>query len=65
MSGEGLGRSGEDCFEASPTAVFSAPLVRRLGIVDYEPNYVEMRRFTGSRDAHTPDEIWVLQHFPV
>ncbi|MEO8016554.1 MAG: lipoyl(octanoyl) transferase LipB [Pseudomonadota bacterium] len=36
-----------------------------LGRVDYEPTWREMQRFTDTRDANTPDEIWLLEHPPV
>jgi lipoyl(octanoyl) transferase len=36
--------------------------VRRLGLVDYEPTWRAMQRFTDQRDAATPDEIWLLEH---
>lgn len=36
--------------------------VRHLGLSDYETVWSAMRRFTDSRDADTPDEIWFLQH---
>lgn len=36
--------------------------VRRLGIVDYEPTFEAMKRFTAERTADTPDELWLLQH---
>lgn len=39
--------------------------VRRLGRVDYVPTYDAMRRFTETRLASTPDELWVLEHPPV
>lgn len=39
--------------------------VRRLGRVDYVPTYEAMRRFTETRLASTPDELWVLEHPPV
>ena len=41
------------------------PLVRRLGLVAYEPTWRAMQRFTELRDASTRDEIWLLQHPPV
>src|SRR4051812_17089195 len=41
------------------------PTVRWLGKVDYEPTWREMQRITDSRDAETPDEIWLLEHPPV
>jgi len=39
--------------------------VRRLGLVDYEPTWRAMQRFTAERGADTADEIWLLQHPPV
>jgi lipoyl(octanoyl) transferase len=42
-----------------------ALVVRRRGHVAYDAAYDEMRRFTASRDAATPDELWVLEHPPV
>jgi lipoyl(octanoyl) transferase len=39
--------------------------VRRLGLVEYEPTYVAMRRFTQTRGTDTPDELWLVQHPPV
>ncbi|GGD00040.1 lipoyl(octanoyl) transferase LipB [Halopseudomonas salina] len=42
-----------------------APVVRRLGLVDYLPTLEAMRLFTHERDAGTPDEIWLLEHPPV
>ena len=44
----------------------SLPLgFRELGLVDYEPTWQAMQRFTNARDADTADEIWLLQHPPV
>ena len=48
---------------AEPARV--APRVRWLGRVDYEPTWRAMQRFTEARDAHTADEIWLLEHPPV
>lgn len=42
-----------------------APRVRHLGLVDYEPTWRAMQRFTEQRDATTADEIWFLEHPPV
>ena len=48
------------------SAVLDYPLVvKRLGIVAYEPTWRAMQSFTASRKADTPDEIWLLQHPPV
>ncbi|MEN8216153.1 MAG: lipoyl(octanoyl) transferase LipB [Pseudomonadota bacterium] len=40
-------------------------MIRQLGIVPYKPTYQAMQRFTDTRGADTPDELWVLQHPPV
>ena len=40
-------------------------MIRRLGLVPYEPTWRAMQRFTDERDAATPDEIWLLEHPPV
>jgi len=40
-------------------------LVRRLGLMDYEPVWRAMQSFTDQRDATTPDELWLVQHPPV
>jgi lipoyl(octanoyl) transferase len=42
-----------------------APLVRHLGLLEYEPTWRAMQRFTEERTAATPDEIWFLEHPPV
>jgi lipoyl synthase len=42
-----------------------APTVKYLGRVEYEPTWREMQRITDTRDANTPDEIWLLEHPPV
>jgi lipoyl(octanoyl) transferase len=40
-------------------------VVRNLGLVDYEPTWRAMQRFTDQRGPDTPDEIWFLEHPPV
>jgi len=42
-----------------------APEVRLLGRVEYEPTWQAMVKFTTTRTAETPDEIWVCEHPPV
>ena len=37
-------------------------LLRELGLVDYEPTLAAMQQFTDTRDADSPDELWLLQH---
>ena len=48
----------------APAAV-PAPVARHLGLVDYEPIWRAMQRFTEDRTSTTPDEIWFLEHPPV
>jgi lipoyl(octanoyl) transferase len=42
-----------------------SPIVKRLGLVEYEPTWRAMQRFTEERSEQTPDEIWFLEHPPV
>ena len=46
-------------------AVGKAPVVRHLGLAEYDPTYQAMRRFTDARGMTTPDELWLLEHPPV
>lgn len=39
--------------------------IRSLGRQDYEPVWRSMQRFTGTRNAATPDELWFTEHPPV
>jgi len=41
------------------------PIVRSLGICDYQEVWDEMVQFTRNRNARTQDEVWLLQHHPV
>ncbi len=41
------------------------PLIRPLGLVEYEPTWRAMQAFTEQRQADTPDELWQVQHPPV
>jgi lipoyl(octanoyl) transferase len=41
------------------------PIIRHLGLVEYEPTWRAMQRFTDERSEQTPDEIWFLEHPPV
>jgi lipoyl(octanoyl) transferase len=36
--------------------------VQHLGLRDYESTFAQMRTFTDTRTADTPDELWLLQH---
>jgi lipoyl(octanoyl) transferase len=42
-----------------------APVIRRLGLMEYQSTWRAMQRFTEERDAAAPDEIWFLEHPPV
>lgn len=43
----------------------SALLLRRLGRQDYETCWQAMGTFTEHRDAHSADELWLVEHPPV
>jgi lipoyl(octanoyl) transferase len=40
-------------------------LVRRLGLMEYEPVWRAMQSFTDHRDTSTADELWLVEHPPV
>jgi lipoyl(octanoyl) transferase len=40
------------------------PVVKSLGVVEYQPTWDAMKAFTAARTRETPDEIWLLQHPP-
>ncbi|HEY5559339.1 MAG TPA: lipoyl(octanoyl) transferase LipB [Steroidobacteraceae bacterium] len=40
-------------------------VLRWLGRAEYAPTWRAMQSFTDARDAHTPDEVWFLEHGPV
>ncbi len=42
-----------------------APLIRHLGLAQYEPTWRAMQKFTDERESSTPDEIWFVEHPPV
>ena len=51
--------------QAAPAAAPTSCRVRDLGRQPYEPVWRAMQRFTDARDAHTPDELWLVEHEPV
>jgi lipoyl(octanoyl) transferase len=51
--------------EARAEHLTAIPIVRELGLVDYESVWRGMQAFTASRTSGTPDEIWLLQCRPV
>jgi len=51
--------------EPSVSAHVSPPVIHSLGLVEYQPTWDAMKKFTADRDDHTRDEIWLVQHPPV
>ncbi len=45
--------------------IASQVIVRHLGLQDYQTCWRAMQQFSQQRDAHTIDEIWLLEHSPV
>jgi lipoyl(octanoyl) transferase len=41
------------------------PHIKSLGLVEYQPTWNAMKKFTAERTNDTRDEIWLLQHPPV
>jgi len=39
--------------------------IRQLGVQLYEKVWRDMQQFTQTRTPETPDEIWLVEHFPV
>jgi lipoyl(octanoyl) transferase len=62
-----LAQQGRDafCLPAGEARTAAGAVVRRLGVVEYEPVWQAMRAFTDARDHNTPDELWLLEHTPV
>ena len=50
---------------ATADPALAAPVVKRLGLADYEPTWRLMQAFTVGRTTDTRDEIWVVEHPPV
>ena len=40
-------------------------IVRRLGLVAYEPTWRAMQAFNAARDPATTDQLWLVEHPPV
>ena len=41
------------------------PIIKRLGLVEFEPTWRAMQQTNKSRTSETPDEIWLLEHTPI
>ena len=66
----GAGAGGSCAAAGGPRAVRPVTpvppyIVRDFGIVEYEPTWRAMQRFTDERGPDTADEIWLLEHPPV
>jgi len=57
--------AGDSLAPAGGSLAGRSVVIRRLGLVEYEPTWRAMQRFTDERGADTPDEIWFLEHPPV
>ena len=47
-----------------PRSSIPNPALHSLGLVDYQPTWEAMKRFTNERTVDTRDEIWLVQHPP-
>lgn len=56
---------GAESRAARETALQTLCVKMLDGLQDYEPIWRAMQTYTDSRDAHSPDELWLLQHKPV
>jgi lipoyl(octanoyl) transferase len=54
-----------EVFHSSLLTPCPSPVIKRLGLADYQRTYEAMRRFTTARTQSTPDELWIVQHPPV
>src|SRR5581483_2469921 len=61
-AGTGMSRAASERRGGRPVP---PQIVRDFGIVEYEPTWRAMQRFTDERGPETPDEIWFLEHPPV
>jgi lipoate-protein ligase B len=61
--GQGTRVKGQD-EQLDPVHV-SPPVIHTQGLVDYQPTWDAMKKFTAERNSETCDEIWLVQHPPV
>jgi lipoyl(octanoyl) transferase len=54
-----------DTTDTIDTIDTAAPIIRHLGLADYQATFEAMRAFTDARTADTPDELWIVEHAPV
>ena len=48
----------------NPRSSIPVPVIHTLGLVEYQPTWDAMKRFTAERNNETRDEIWLVQHPP-
>ncbi len=48
-----------------PVPLIPPPLIRQIGLVDYDTTRQRMVDFTEQRSADAADELWILQHPPI
>ncbi len=65
MTNQGKGERDKAQEEPRATTHFSPPAIHSLGLVEYQPTWDAMIRFTAERTKDTRDEIWLVQHPPV
>ena len=65
MTASGQVAKGKGRDEQPESAHYPIPAIHSLGLVEYQPTWDLMKRFTSERTAHTRDEIWMVQHPPV
>ncbi|MHB1236476.1 MAG: lipoyl(octanoyl) transferase LipB [Gallionella sp.] len=68
MKSKDSGLRTEDSKPLTPHSVPSphpSVLVRSLGMVEYQPIWDAMKKFTAERNSDTRDELWLVQHPPV
>jgi lipoyl(octanoyl) transferase len=66
MQDAGAGNAGEILpATPNPEPRIPNPVVHTLGLVEYQPTWEAMKRFTDERTPDTRDEIWLVQHPPI
>jgi lipoyl(octanoyl) transferase len=65
MTKQGQGARGKGQDERLDPVHVSLPVIHTLGMVEYQPTWDAMKKFTAERNSETRDEIWLLQHPPV
>ena len=59
------GREAQSAGWVSPFTFHVSPIIKHLGLAEYDTTWQAMKQFTSARNTDTRDEIWLLQHLPV